>query len=180
MRKLPYNLARVRPVNGRAFALRAALLALLALLFAALAATQLAARRSQARLDRAAAGPGQPQRAAMDQETPLLRQEIAARKKSLGPELAAADSLIARKSFSFVARLDFLEAVSNPGVRVRQLSLANQANGRVVMSIGAGTLKELFALYKKLAPYELVISRETQTEGQYLVDLSFSIPNEKL
>jgi hypothetical protein len=180
MRKRPYNLARVRPVNGRAFALRAALLALLALLLAALAATNLAARRSQDRLDRAAAGPGERQRAEMDIETPRLRQEIAARKKSLGPELAAANSLITRKSFSFVARLDFLEAVSNPGVHVRQLSLANQAGGRVVMSIDTSTLKEMFALYKKLAPYELVISREIQTQGQYLVDLSFKAPNEKL
>lgn len=180
MKKLPYNLARVRPVNGRAFALRAALLVLLALLLAALAATNLAARRSLERLDRAAAGPGQRQRAEMDMETPRLRLEIEARKKSLGPELAAANSLLTRKSFSFVARLDFLEAVSNPGVRVRQLSLANQAGGRVVLSIDSGTLKELFALYKKLAPYELVISRETQTQGQYLVDLSFKVPNEKL
>lgn len=180
MRKLPYNLARGRQVSRRAFALRAALLALLALLFAALAATNLAARRSQARLDRAGAGPGQRQLAEMDREAPRLRQEIAARKKSLGPELAAANTLIVRKSFSFVARLDFLEAVSNPGIRVRQLSLANLPGGRVVMSIGAGTLKELFALYKKLAPYELAIVRETQTQGQYLVDLSFKIPNEKL
>jgi hypothetical protein len=180
MKKLPYNLARARQVDGRAFALRAGLLLLLALLLAALAAANLAARRDQARLDREAAGPDQRQLAEMEQAAPRLRQEIAAGKKNLGPELAAVNALIARKSFSFVARLDFLEAVFNPGVHVRQLSLANLPGGRVVMSIDAGTLKELFALYKKLAPYELVISRETQTQGQYLVDLSFKVPNEKL
>jgi len=180
MKKLPFNLARARQVDGRAFALRAGLLALLALLLAALAVTNLVARRDQARLERAAAGPGRQKFAKMDKNASRLRQEIAAWKKALGPELAAANALIARKSFSFIARLDFLEQASNPGIRVRHIDLANDNADRISMSIAARSLKDLFALYKQLAPYELAITRETQTQDEYLVNLSFKVLDEKL
>lgn len=48
------------------------------------------------------------------------------------------------------------------------------------MTITSRSLKELFALYKKLAPYELVITSETQIQDETQVSLSFNIPNEKL
>ena len=48
------------------------------------------------------------------------------------------------------------------------------------MTISAQSLKELFALYKKLAPYGLVIASETQTQDEYQVNLSFRISNEKI
>jgi hypothetical protein len=180
MKKLPYNLARARQVDGRAFALRAGPLALLALLLGALAVANLAARRDQARLDREVAGPGRQKLAAMDQSASRLRREISAWKKTLGPELAVANSLITRKSFSFVARLDFLEKASNPGIRVRHIDLANDQADRISMSIAARSLKDLFALYKQLAPHELVITRETQSQDEYLVNLSFKVLNETL
>jgi hypothetical protein len=180
MKKLPYNLARDRQVNGRAFALRAALLALAALLLGALAVTNLVRRGGQARLDREETGAGKRLLAEIGQESMRMSREIKAWKKSLGPELALANSLILRKSFSFVAQLDFLETASSPGIRVRQLTLKNNAAGRTVMSISARSLKELFAFYKKLAPYELVIASETQTQGEYLVNLSFKVADEKL
>lgn len=180
MKKMRYNLAQTRQVNGRAFALRAGLLALAALLLGALAVTNLARRGGQARLDREETGAGKRLLVEIGRESIRLRREIAAWKKSLGPELALANSLILRKSFSFVALLDFLEKASSPGIRVRQLTLKNSASGRVVMFISAQSLKELFALYKKLAPYELVIASETQTQGEYLVNLSFKVANEKI
>ena len=48
------------------------------------------------------------------------------------------------------------------------------------MSISSRSLQELFALYKKLAPYELVISSESQTLDEYQVNLLFNLPNEKI
>jgi hypothetical protein len=179
MKKLNYNLAQARQVNGRAFALRAALLVLAALLLSSLAASHLAGRSGQARLEREEAGAGQRRLAEIGHESGRLRREITAWKKSLGAELAMANSLIQRKSFSFIAQLDFLEKASSPGIRVRRLSLENDASGRIVMTIGSQSLKELFALYKKLAHYELVIASENQAGGEYLVNLSFKVPNEK-
>ncbi len=180
MNKLPYNLAQVRQVNGRAFALRASLLILATLLLGALAVANLAGRSGQARLDRKQDGTGRRQLAEIARESGRMRQEIAAWKKSLGAELALANALIVRKSFSFVALLDLLEKASSPGIRVRQLTLENGASGRIAVAISARSLKELFALYKKLAPNELVIKSETQTQGEYRVNLSFKVPHEKL
>jgi hypothetical protein len=179
MKKLSYNLAQARQVNGRAFALRAALLLLAALLLGSLAASHMAGRSSRARLERDEAGASQRRLAEIGRESGRLHREIAASKKSLGAELAMANSLIQRKSFSFIAQLDFLENASSPGIRVRRLSLDNDASGRIVMAISSQSLKELFALYKKLAPHELVIANANQVKGEYLVNLSFKVPNEK-
>jgi len=180
MRTLHYNLARARQVNGRAFALRASLLALAALLLGALAVANLAGRSGRDRLDREQDGAGRRQLATIASESGRLRRDIAAWKKTLGAELALANSLIVRKSFSFVTQLDLLEKASSPGIRVRQLTLENSASGRIAMAISAGSLKELFALYRKLAANELVIKSETQTQGEYHVNLSFKVPHEKL
>ena len=56
----------------------------------------------------------------------LRGQEIAAWKNLWRHELAAANSLIGLKSFSFTARLDFLEKTFSPGIRVLQLTLVQR------------------------------------------------------
>ena len=47
------------------------------------------------------------------------------------------------------------------------------------MTIIAQSLKELFALYKRLVPYGLAIASETQALDEYQVNLLFKISNEK-
>ena len=108
------------------------------------------------------------------------RQEIAVLQGAWKNELAKANFLIARKSFSFVARLDFLERTFSPGIRIRQLALLNDAAGSLDMTINAQSLKDLFALYKKLAPFDLAISSETQSQDEYQVNLLCKISNEKI
>lgn len=179
MNRLTYNLARSPQVDRLRFALRAALLFLLALLLGILAVTNLAERSGRARRDVEAAGAGRSRLQALDDESGRLRREIEAWKQAHGGQLAQANSLIARKSFSFVSRLDFLEKASSPGIRIRNLSLENERAARVRLSITARTLPELFALYKKLAPFELAIASETQTQDEYLVNLSFRLPDEE-
>lgn len=178
MKKLSYNLARSPQVDGRAFALRAALLLLLALLLGALAATHWAGRRAQSRLE--AEAPGNARLRELAGESRRLRREIDSARKTLGNQLGAANALIARKSFSFVSRLDFLEKAAGPGIQVRRLSLENGRSGRVNLSISARSLPELIALYKKLAAHELAIASETQTQDEYLVSLSFKAPDEEI
>jgi hypothetical protein len=178
MRPIELNLARDRRVDNRAFAWRAAALAGLALLLGGLGAANLA---RQARLDRGAAGTGLLQAGAgerMAAESARLRSEIEAWRRTRGDELAAANRLIARKGFSFVRRLDLLEKAFRPGLRLRQLSLANEASGRTAMTVSAQTLRDLFALYKNLAPYDLAISSEAQAQGDYQVNLSVRLDHE--
>ncbi len=178
MNPLAYNLARSPQVDRLRFALRAALLLLLALLLGVLAVTNLAGRSGRDRREVEEAGVSRRRLQALADESGRLRREIAAWKKSRGGQLAQANSLIERKSFSFVSRLDFLEKASSPGIRVRSLTLENKSGARIRMAITARTLPELFALYKKLASYELAIASETQTQDEYLVSLSFRMPDE--
>lgn len=180
MNPLAYNLARSPRVDRLRFALRAAVLLLLGLLLGIVAAANLAGRSGRDRREIEQAGASRRQLQSLAAESARLRREIAAWKKSRGGQLAQANSLIERKSFSFVSRLDFLENASSPGIRVRSLVLENKSGARLRMAITARTLPELFALYKKLAPYELAIASETQTQDEYLVSLSFRMPDERI
>jgi hypothetical protein len=180
MKKINYNLAGGRKIHARAFALRAGLLLLVTLLLGGLTVANLLQLQEKNRIEKSETVLLASRLEEMKRLGALRQEEIAAWKKIWQGELATANRLIERKSFSFVARLDFLENKFSPGIRILQLTLVNEPGGQVSMSISARSLKELFALYKKLAPYDLVIASETQALGEYQVKLLFKISNEKI
>ncbi|MBN2346018.1 MAG: hypothetical protein JXO51_06475 [Candidatus Aminicenantes bacterium] len=174
-KRLTFNLARGRKVNGAAFAWRVAALLLAALLLWGAALANLARRLEAGREDSSGADLGARRLADMRQRTSTLRRETDSLRQKLRQSLARTNYLIERKAFSVVARLDFLEEALGPGVEVRHLLLENEAAGRVSMTLSSRSLKELFALYRKLAPYGLVIVNDTQSGDEYQVRLSFRI-----
>jgi len=178
MKKIHYNLAARRRVNVFAFAGGAAFLLLASLALGGVAAANLARQRGIRLREKSETGMISGRIEEMNREGRRMQSEIDAWKKKLGPELAAANRLIEHKSLSFASQLDFLEKVFTPGIRVIRLSLANEAKGRVRMTLSAQSLKELFGLYKKLAPYDLVITSETQAQDEYQVILNFAIHHE--
>lgn len=180
MKRIRYNLASEPKVNGWAFAWRAGALAACSLLIGALAVANLARLQASERRERNAARLEAAQAERMRRETAVMRSEIEAKKRAWAGELASSNSLLRRKGVSFVRRLDLLEKVFNPGVRILQLSLVNEAPARIVMTIRAESLRELFALYKQLAPHDLLIGNEVQSQGEYQVNLSFAINDETL
>jgi hypothetical protein len=180
MNQINYNLAGNRAISPRPFALRAGLLLLVSLLLGGLTVANLIRLREKNRIEKSESGLLAARLEEMNRLGAQRLQEIAARKAQWKNDLATANFLIGRKSFSFVARLDFLERTFSPGIRIRQLTLVNEAAGTVAMTISAQSLKELFALYKKLAPYDLAISSETQSQDEYQVNLLCKISNEKI
>lgn len=180
MKKIAYNLAGDRRVDNRAFAWRATALTLASLLLGGLAVANLARQRE---IDRRAGSSTSMLTGKIDRmraESGRLRGEIDALKKAWTGELATANRLIERKSFSFVSRLDFLEKAFRPGLRILHVSLVNEASGRIAMTISAQSLRDLFAFYKNLAPYDLAISNEVQAGDEYHANLSFRFDNEKI
>ena len=180
MKKIDYNLASGRTISPRSFALRAGLLLLVSLLLGGLTVANLIRLHKITRIEKSESGLLASRLDEMNRLGAQRRQEIASRQNIWKSELATANLLIERKSFSFIARLDFLEKMFSPGIRIRQLALVNEAAGPVAMTISAQSLKELFALYKKLAPYDLAISSETQSQDEYQVNLLCKISNEKI
>jgi len=179
MKKIHYNLARNRKINGRAFAaiLGVLLLALVAL--NGVTAANLVRLQRQQRLEENEIKPMARKMEINKQQMLEYRKKIAVWKKTGFRELAFANSLIQQKSFSFSARLNFLEKVLGPGIRVHSLSIANDAQGLVTLTITALAQNQLMALYKKLLPYELVIAHENQSRESYQAKLSFRMEDEK-
>ncbi|HUU05818.1 MAG TPA: hypothetical protein VMZ49_08085 [Patescibacteria group bacterium] len=178
MRKITYNLAATRKIKGWTFAFRAAILVLAIAALSAVAISNLGRQLEKNRAEKNESGLIGRQISERQNRSLLQTREITAWKKSLSAELAAANALIERKVFSFVARLDFLEKISRPGIRIRHILLVNENAGRISMTLATRSLKRLFALYKRLAHYELVIANETQTNDEYQANLNFKITNE--
>jgi hypothetical protein len=179
MRKIHYNLAGTRKIDSRAFALILALLVLATLLFSAGTYFNLSRQRQQEGIEKKAFGPIALRLAGLERRTRQQQTEIAAWKKTWEKKLAFANWLIARTSFSFIARLDFLEKACGAGMSVCQLSLANEPAGPVQMTVSALAQNELLRFYKKLLPYELTIANENQMAENYQANLSFRIKDEK-
>jgi hypothetical protein len=178
MKRFHYNLAAAPKINGRAFA---AVLAALLLALAALnvvTVVSLGRLQRQRQLEKEEVRPVLRRMESGRQRMQEQRKRIAAWKKARGGELAFANWLIRRKSFSFIARLDFLEKVMGPGLRVRSLNMANDGKFRVSLTVSAQAQNRLLALYKKLLPFELAIGHENQSPEGSSANLSFRMEDE--
>ncbi len=179
MRKINYNLARTRKIDGRAFALTLGVLLLALVAFNAVTLFNLGRLQRQHRAEKKDTRFIVQKMASMKQKTLARQNQIAAWKKTWARRLDFANALIGRKRFSFIARLDFLEKACGPGTLVRQLGIVNEPAGRVQMTVSALAQNQLLQLYKKLLPYELAIASENQSAESYLARLSFRISDEK-
>lgn len=179
MKKIHYNLAEARKIDARAFTLILAGIGLVVLLLNAVTVFNLARQQRQNRAENSEIRSASLRLERLQHETQRQRGEIDALKKTWGRKLASANLLIGRKSFSFVARLNFLEKACSAGMRVHQLNLANEAAGRMLMTVSALAQNELLGFYKKLLPYGLVIASENQMTEYYQANLSIRIQDEK-
>jgi len=179
MKKINYNLAGTRKINNRDFALTMAVIFLAMLMFNAVTIFNLARQQRQSRDEKKEIRFSALKLEELNQKSLRQQKEILVWKKAWNPKLAFANSLIERKYFSFIFRLNFLEKVCSGGMRVRQLTIVNNPAGRLLITINALAQNELLGLYKKLLPYELVIGHENQMAENYQANLSFRITDEK-
>ena len=179
MRKIKYNLAGTRKIDTRDFALTLAVLALAVVLLNAVTLFNLARQHGQRRAEKSEIRFAALKLESMQQKTLRRQAEIAAWKKTWERKLAFDNFLIGRKSFSFIARLNFLENILSAGMRVRQLSIANETAGRMKLIVSALAQNELLEFYKKLLPYELVIANENQMAENFQAKLSFRMKDEQ-
>lgn len=179
MRRINYNLAAERRIDGRAFALSLSVLVLALVLLNTATLLNLARLQRQNRADQREIASLAQHVAGLEQDRAKQKTKIAAWQKTWRRPLAAANTLIAHKCFSFIARLNFLESICGAGIRVRQLTIVNEPAGKVTMAVSALAQNQLMGLYKKLLPYNLAIARESQSEESYQANLSFRMEDEK-
>jgi hypothetical protein len=179
MRKINYNLAATRKIDIRTFALRVSILFLVVVLFNAMTIFNLSRQQRQSRVEKKEIGFIAQKLEVMNKKTLRYQEKIDTWEKAWNQKLAFANSLIERKCFSFISRLNFLEKVCSGSMRIRQLNITNDPAVQMQMVVNALAQNELLGLYKKLLPYELVIGNENQTAENYQANLSFRIKDEK-
>ncbi|HSQ35959.1 MAG TPA: hypothetical protein VLQ89_08210 [Candidatus Binatia bacterium] len=179
MKRIDYNLARQPKIDGRRFAVSLGVLLLALVVLNAVTVLNLTRLQRQARLENRDHRSIWRKMTDLDAQTRARQEQIAAWKKTRERSLAFANSLIARKSFSFIARLDFLEKACGAGTLVRQLAIVTEPAGRVQMTVSALAQPPLLRLYKRLLPYQLAIASENQTAESTQARLSFRISDEE-
>jgi hypothetical protein len=179
MRKISYNLASTRKINARAFTLTVAILLLAVAMFNAITIYNLARQQRQSRAEKKEIRFIVQKLEELNRKTLQQKKEIAVWKKTWEQKLSFANSLIERKCFSFIFRLNFLEKVFSDGMRIRQLDIVNEPKNWIKMTISTLVQNKLLGLYKKLLPYDLVIANENQAAENYQANLSFRVKDEK-
>jgi len=174
MRAIRYNLSQRKKINPAAFALRISLPVLLTIGLAVLTALNLS------HLRRASPAPAVKIKTIERRLLDLTNQSqeyqnfIAQQKKVWQARIALANGLIDQKTFSFCARLNFLEAALPEGIQVNALTLINGAADRIALNLSAASFARLIELYKKLSPFQLIIGSEIEKGGIYQVNLQIS------
>lgn len=179
MRKINYNLAATRKIDVRTFAVIVSAILLAVILLNGITILNLSSQQKQRLNEKKEIWFGAQKMQELQQKKVPQQKEIIVLKKTWNQQLTFANSLIERKCFSFISRLNFLEEVCSAGLRIRQLSIVNEPAGRIKMTINSLVQNELLGLYKKLLPYDLEIANENQTAENYQASLSFRIKNEK-
>lgn len=177
-RTIPYNLSRRPQLDGPRFAARLVLLPAAIALFVLLGMRQLdrvadADARTPARLSGEQALPR------LQAESQRLQNDINGHKQRWSGRVKWANDLIARKTFDFLSRLDFLERHIPDGVQVVALTLSGRSRRTISLTAATPSFSRLLELYRRLAPYKLAITNESSLQGIYQVILRVEFPGEK-
>jgi hypothetical protein len=90
-----------------------------------------------------------------------------------------ANSLITRKSHSFIKRLNILEELLPAGVHFSQVGYTISAKNEATLNVVSYSYSKLAELYAKLFPYKLEITSEVEKNGCYQASLKIKIKDEK-
>ncbi|MDY0297142.1 MAG: hypothetical protein RB296_07480 [Acidobacteriota bacterium] len=97
-------------------------------------------------------------------------------KQQWEPRVRFANALIARKSFSFVTRLDLLEKLLSANVFLQRLTIDQGNPQRLEMEIVAPSFNDLIDAYRQLAAHQLEVKSEIKDPaGQYRVSLNMRV-----
>lgn len=175
MRRIAYNIAPRKQVDCRRLAGRCAALFLAALLIdgAAIGYLQRQARRQENRREESHRTEGRLRELA--ERSSQFQVDIVSQKVKWSARLAAANQLIRRKNFSFISRLNRLESLFPADVRLLSLTLVNAEDGKLGLTLAAPGFAQLVECYRRLAPYQLVVTSEAEKEGLFEANLQLVI-----
>ena len=90
-----------------------------------------------------------------------------------------ANLLLAKKKFSVINKFNILEELLPEGVYIIGISLSYEKKSDLFIKIMASSFSRLIEFYKNFSRLNLIIKKETESNGIYRADVILRIDNEK-
>ena len=179
MRYLNYNIAENKKVDVGKFAILSVAFVVVSLLFFLLAGNSLWKNRQDRQKDIQELGDIRAKLQEIQQKSQNYNEEIEAIQSQWKRQVRFANTLVDKKMFSMVERLDLLESVLPVGVSLNRLNLGNDKKSRITIAVIAQTFPKLVEAYKSFARYNLSVKNEVEAEGNYRANMTIFMKNEK-
>lgn len=114
----------------------------------------------------------------LEEQVAPLRQDLAAERRKWQKTVQTANSLLRRKAFSFIGKLDFIETLMIDETWIQRLTINNESKGRLDLQVMSNSFEALMRQYEKFTPHSLVIRNESERSGLLQADLQLSPEND--
>jgi hypothetical protein len=179
MKKIYFNLAEQRKIDRRALAIRIILVLAASLACNGLGYRVLSHHLKKMGNERTENRVAQQKLFDLEWKTKGYRSVISVQKGLWSRKIGFANQLISQKTFSYSDRLGFLEKILPEGAQVQSLTITSDSDNRIALSITAPSFVQLMELYKRLSPYHMFITGESEKEGAFRTNLQIVYPDEK-
>lgn len=179
MKNLNYNIAENKKVDMGKFAMLSGVFIVVSLLFFLLAGNTLWKNRQERRKDLQELGQIKDKLDQIQQKSQEYNRDIAEIQTQWKKQVRFANTLVEKKTFSLVERLDILENSLPAGVNLQRLTLGSGNKSHIQITVIAQTFSKLVEAYKSFARYNLNVKNEVEAEGSYRANMTIFIENEK-
>lgn len=179
MKKIKYNIAKNRKIDRFKFVSVAVVILLIAFLviYWGINNIKSASQKKENKLDEM--NGFKVRLSDVIQKTEEYNQKIKKIKKIWQSKVNLSNALISKKSFSFSTRLDKLEQLLPVGTFISTLTIKNNPKSVLNINVVSRSFSNLVEVYKKFAPYNLVITRESIADGSYKANLNVNLSDEE-
>jgi cell division protein FtsB len=175
MMEIRYNIANRKKIRYRRFVFISAVLAVLALGFAAVGVLNLSTTSKRFRDKKEVLSAYEEKIRNKSQENKENNTQIKQIKNKWKNEIKFANDLIKDKTFPFLEKLDKLEALLPAGVYISKIALETSAGSNLRFGIAAISSAKLTETYKIFLPFDLAIQKENNSGGLYKAELQIKL-----
>jgi hypothetical protein len=179
MKNLNYNIAENKKVDVGKFAAMCTAFIVVSLLFFLLAGNSLWKNRQDRQKDIQELGDIKTKLQDINQKSQEYNREIEEIQLQWKRQVRFANSLVERKTYSMIEKLNILEGSLPAGVNISRLNLGSETKSSVTITVMAQTFQKLVEAYKNFARYNLNVKNENMVEGIYRANMTIFIKNEK-
>ena len=174
MKKINYNIATKKRMQPGRFIFLTALVWALGILFFGVGLNLISSKNKQGREEAKELSILRDKLSDVSEKTGEYHKKIDYLKRGWNRRIVFSNSLITRKSFSFVALLNMMEDRLPPDMFMSALSISSDSKIPIIADVLATSFKKMGEFYHQFPPRDLIIKKES-LEANNLVSASISI-----